>query len=144
MRPAPSQGGEAKPMTARRSEVGPSRQRSEPPVTSATGSLSEHSRANVHAPENRPGGGGTPPARHRRSRLPCNTNLPPARSQAETLKPRRGGHARQKPLHLEVTIVPMPEPESNPLRARQLAVIVKLLQRAAAEASGNGRHEHEH
>ncbi len=39
---------------------------------------------------------------------------------------------------LAVTVVPLPDAASNPLRAQQLAVIVKLLRRAATEA-GNAR-----
>ena len=37
-------------------------------------------------------------------------------------------------LMVTVRLIPMPEAESNPLRARQLAVIVDLLRRATAEA----------
>jgi hypothetical protein len=37
-------------------------------------------------------------------------------------------------LAVTVRIVPLSEAESNPLRARQLAVIVDLLRRATAEA----------
>jgi hypothetical protein len=37
-------------------------------------------------------------------------------------------------LAVTVRIIPLPEAESNPLRARQLAVIVDLLRRATAEA----------
>lgn len=36
-------------------------------------------------------------------------------------------------LKVTIRVVPLPDPESNPLRARQLAVIVSLLRRAAAE-----------
>jgi hypothetical protein len=38
-------------------------------------------------------------------------------------------------LALTVTVVPLESPATNPLRARQLAVIVELLQQAAAEAT---------
>jgi hypothetical protein len=37
-------------------------------------------------------------------------------------------------LTVTVRVIPLPEVESNPLRARQLAVIVGLLRRATAEA----------
>jgi hypothetical protein len=37
-------------------------------------------------------------------------------------------------LKVTVRVIPLPESESNPLRARQLAVIVELLRRATAEA----------
>lgn len=138
MRTASSQREIAKPTAARRSDVGPLR-RLALPVTSATGPLPAPGRASIHAQINRPGGDATPPARHRRLRLPCTTNLPAARPQATRPDPGCGGFARQTQLRLEVTIVPLPEPESNPLRARQLAVTVKLLQRAAAEASSSTR-----
>lgn len=49
---------------------------------------------------------------------------PPAES------PRSGG------LKVTIRVIPLKDPESNPLRARQLAVIVDLLRRAAAEAAG--------
>jgi hypothetical protein len=38
-------------------------------------------------------------------------------------------------LALTVTVVPLESPATNPLRAQQLAVIVELLQQAAAEAT---------
>jgi hypothetical protein len=38
-------------------------------------------------------------------------------------------------LKVTTRIIPLPDPESNPLRARQLAVIVDLLQCAASEAA---------
>ena len=38
-------------------------------------------------------------------------------------------------LHVTVRVIPLPDPESNPLRARQLAVIVDLLRQAAAKAA---------
>lgn len=37
-------------------------------------------------------------------------------------------------LMVTVRVIPLPDPETNPLRARQLAVIVDLLRRAAAKA----------
>lgn len=37
-------------------------------------------------------------------------------------------------LKVTVRVIPLPEAENNPLRARQLAVIVDLLRRATAEA----------
>ena len=41
-------------------------------------------------------------------------------------------------LKVTIQVIPLPDPESNPLRTRQLAVIVNLLRRAAAE--GAARH----
>ncbi len=38
-------------------------------------------------------------------------------------------------LKVTVRVIPLPEPESNALRARQLAVIVDLLRHAAAKAA---------
>lgn len=38
-------------------------------------------------------------------------------------------------LTVTIRIIPLQDPESNPLRARQLAVIVNLLRRAAAEGA---------
>jgi hypothetical protein len=38
-------------------------------------------------------------------------------------------------LKVTIRIISLPDPESNPLRARQLAVIVDLLQCAASEAA---------
>jgi hypothetical protein len=38
-------------------------------------------------------------------------------------------------LKVKIRVVPLPDSESNPLRARQLAVIVSLLRRAAAEGA---------
>jgi hypothetical protein len=38
-------------------------------------------------------------------------------------------------LKVTIQVIPLPDPESNPLRARQLAVIVDLLRRAASEAA---------
>ncbi len=39
-------------------------------------------------------------------------------------------------LTVTIRATPLPNPETNPLRAQQLAVIVDLLRRAAAEAAG--------
>jgi hypothetical protein len=41
-------------------------------------------------------------------------------------------------LKLIVKVIPLPDPDSNPLRAQQLAVIVKLLRRAATLADSKG------
>ena len=38
-------------------------------------------------------------------------------------------------LTVAIRATPLPDPETNPLRARQLAVIVNLLRRAAAQAA---------
>lgn len=38
-------------------------------------------------------------------------------------------------LKVTIRIIPLPDSESNPLRARQLAVIVNLLRRAAGEGA---------
>jgi hypothetical protein len=50
-----------------------------------------------------------------------------------------GGPADPRPpeeLTVAIRAVPLPDPETNPLRARQLGVIVDLLRRAAAAAAG--------
>lgn len=39
-------------------------------------------------------------------------------------------------LRVTIRVTPLADPESNPLRAQQLAVIVNLLRRAAAEVTG--------
>jgi hypothetical protein len=52
--------------------------------------------------------------------------------------PRVGGTADPRPeegLTVAIRATPLPDPQTNPLRARQLAVIVNLLRRAAAEAA---------
>lgn len=56
----------------------------------------------------------------------------------ECSSPRVGGPADPRPpeeLTVAIRATPLPDPETNPLRARQLAVIVDLLRRAAAEAA---------
>ncbi len=61
-----------------------------------------------------------------------------ASRRPDCLSPRVGGPADPRPPEqLTVTIhaVPLPDPQTNPLRARQLAVIVDLLRSAAAEAA---------
>jgi hypothetical protein len=50
---------------------------------------------------------------------------------------RGGGKAKPRPaegLKVTIRVIPLPDSDANPLRARQLAVIVNLLRRAAAEA----------
>jgi hypothetical protein len=39
-------------------------------------------------------------------------------------------------LQVTIRVAPLADPESNPLRAQQLTVIVNLLRRAATEAAG--------
>lgn len=85
---------------------------------------------------------GTPKPTHK---APTRGRRPPRRPACSTAASKR---ATPKPagselessdgLKLTVTVVPLPDPASNPLRGQQLAVIVKLLRRAATEA-GNAR-----
>lgn len=61
-------------------------------------------------------------------------------SSAESPGSRGGKRALVEPastngLKVTIRVIPLSEPESNPLRAQQLAVIVALLRRAAAEAA---------
>jgi hypothetical protein len=55
--------------------------------------------------------------------------------------PATGRRAPRRPacssdgLKVTIKVIRLPDPESNPLRARQLAVIVNLLRRAAAEVA---------
>jgi hypothetical protein len=55
---------------------------------------------------------------------------PPAEASLDAEGPRASGG-----LQVTIRVIPLPDPESNPLRARQLVVIVNLLRRAAAEAA---------
>jgi len=54
----------------------------------------------------------------------------PAGSEPSRKPPSSGG------LKVTIRVTSLPDPESNPLRAQQLAVIVNLLRRAATEAAG--------
>ncbi len=60
-----------------------------------------------------------------------------ARRRPDCQSPRGGGKAEPRPaegLKVTIRVIPLPDSDANPLRARQLAVIVNLLRRAAAEA----------
>ncbi|MGH2904716.1 MAG: hypothetical protein ACRDK7_14200 [Solirubrobacteraceae bacterium] len=58
---------------------------------------------------------------------------PPGCGEPESRERVPAGPPAADGLALTVRVVPLPDHERNPLRARQLAVIVDLLRRAAAE-----------
>lgn len=67
------------------------------------------------------------PSRRRAAPEPPVSEQPAASEQVLAEPPTTDG------LAVTVRVIPLPDHESNPLRARQLAVIVDLLRRAAAE-----------
>jgi hypothetical protein len=65
--------------------------------------------------------------------VPASSAQPPSSRDGERAAP--ADPASTDGLKVTIRVIPLSEAESNPLRAQQLAVIVNLLRRAAAEAT---------
>jgi hypothetical protein len=78
----------------------------------------------------------TPATGRRAPRRPaCSTAASTRATPSPTSSDRAHESSSSDGLKVTIKVIQLPDSESNPLRARQLAVIVSLLRRAAAEAA---------